>query len=159
MRYDGEFRPPSLGSTVRPIPVTGAGFCELREDGLHVEGQASAVGAALLLALVGGLAAAGGALLVKTLFFSGMSLNTVAITGVVGLVSGAAAPSKGKPGKPVTHTIPWDRIAKVKADPSQPEGAMVIVKRHQPKGAIHFVPKDREDFMAEIANRAGIRVG
>jgi hypothetical protein len=153
--FEGEFCPPSVGATSVPFPIAGKGSCTFTADALQVQGFAPARGASLF-ALLGGLAAAGGALAVKFLFMPGMGVETIGGVFAAGLVAGAVAPRAARKDKPVSHAIPWDRITKVKADPQNKGAAILTVKRHKPKGPIHFRPTDLDAFLSEAANRAGV---
>jgi hypothetical protein len=90
---------------------------------------------------------------VKLLFLPDMSAGTIGIVGAGGLAAGAFTPKAARRDKPVTHTIPWDRITKVKQDPQAKGAAILLVKRHAPQGPIHFRPADLDVFLSAASDR------
>ena len=148
--YEGEFKPPALGSTSAPFPIAGRGRCEVSDDGLTIHGFRASKGLAVLMALVGALAAGGGALAVKLLLFPGMTAGTIGAVIAVGLVSGAALPQKAREDQPLTLTIPWSSIKKIGRDTTGklPQLITIVVKKGKPKGTIHFVVDGDPDLLS-----------
>jgi hypothetical protein len=154
MRFEGEFVPPAIGSTSVPIKIAGRGTVELTDAGLAVSGFAASSGAALLVALGTGVAAGAGAWAVKALFMPSMGIHIVASAAIVGMITGAMAPVRGKSKTPRSLTYSWASVARVKEDASHKGTVLLTIKKARPKGTLHFKPDEGPArLLAELESR------
>ena len=138
--FPGTFSPPAIGATGVPISVAGKGTLTITPDGLAVSGfKAGGSGlVALGSALVVAAAALGGAYVVEVLIFKHHEMSSSGIGAAVGAgVIGGAAQTRRVSKDPLELVIPWSAIYKVSVDPQRKE-LQVVVKKHKPKGVLHF---------------------
>lgn len=126
-----------MGTTEKPILIGGPGRCELTDEGLVVEGfEVPSRGALTLLAFGVFFCAAIGA----SIHF-GIDAKIpagIAIAGTLIVSAALAKRGKGERGKPIAITFPWSNIKKVKVEN---EVAVVVVKKFDPSGGLHFLPQ------------------
>ncbi len=149
-----EYCPPALGTSVVPIPITGAGTLELNDDGLHVVGAKVANngrGAIIMLALFATMTVA--MVLRFVLELEGaVSYGGAVAGGTVLLVTMLKKPAKV--GERVEQRIPWANIKKVTWDALH-EAIVVVVKGMKPKGGLYIRQPKGSELEAKIRARAG----
>lgn len=152
----GTFAPPSIGSTSVPIPLAGDGTLTATADGLVARafrgGGSGLVFLTFLLTTGLVIAVVYG---VTRLMHASMTASKVGAAIGSGIVVAAALPRKAKK-TPWELVIPWASVAKVALDSSKTM-VLVTVKKHKPKGTLHFKPQgSAQDVVTALDTR---RVG
>jgi len=148
------FRPPAIGSTVVPLPITGPGTLLLEDDGLHIVGAKVANrgrGAFVMLALI--LTVAPIVILQTVLDIRGRwTYGIGAAAG--GAVLMAMLKKPAKEGEEVRLTVPWANVKKVVWD-GVSECIIVVTKKMKPKGGLYIVEAKGSALEAELRSRCG----
>ena len=135
------YRPPAVGATQVPIPITGKGTLSFENEGLKVNALKVASRGRGLLIVVAFIAA----ILVIVLLRQAFGLDTTYSTGIgggVGLLLIQALRKPAKEGEAVEQLFPWAKVRKVAWD-SSVECLVVVIKGMKPKGGLYIVqPKD-----------------
>jgi hypothetical protein len=151
MKFEGEFRPPAMGTTVAPINITGPGHCTITESGLEVTGFKSRSLAPLALVILG-------VYLAVTIWLGiefgleGWLFKSIVAAGACGLVGAFTVGIKRKKqGRPISLTIPWSSVKRAELAPNTPETVLIVVRKFKPKGGLFFAPKaEMQPFLEAV---------
>lgn len=161
MEIKGTFKPPAVGVSSMPIPISGRGVISVTSAGLDARGFVLpknplvplVFGAILAFVLLSGY--------LKVKYLPGLSTATltvgiaIAVGTLLAALRGAQAVSPDAKQAPLTLSIPWSSVAKVSRDLSDPRCLIIGVKKFSPKGTIHFEPEgDLEAAWSALNDRA-----
>lgn len=137
--FEGTFVPPMMGVGDVPIPLSGQGSLAIAPDALVVKGYRSRnSGLVFLIFVVTLVVAIGITYAISRLFHEGLSAKAVGAAIGAAIVSVALAPRLVSK-KPWELAIPWQSITKVRVNSAR-EHVQVTVKKHKPRGVLHFKP-------------------
>lgn len=137
--FEGTFVPPMMGVGDVPIPLSGQGSLAIAPDALVVKGYRSKnSGLIFLIFLVTLAVALGVTYVISRLFLHGLSANAVGTAIGAAIVSVIFTPRLVSK-KPWELAIPWQSITKVRLNTGR-EHVQVTVKKHKPRGVLHFKP-------------------
>ena len=139
--FEGTFVPPMMGIGDVPIPLSGQGSLAIAPDALVVKGYRSMnSGLVFLIFLITLAVAIGVAYAISRLSHQGLSAERVGAAIGAAIASVLVVPRLVSK-KPWELAIPWQSITKVRVDISRTH-VQVTVKKHKPRGLLHFKPGD-----------------
>jgi len=137
--FEGTFVPPMMGVGDIPIPLSGQGSLAIAPDALVVKGYRSRnSGLAFLIFVITLAVAIGVVYAISRLSHVGLSAERVGIAIGAAIASVAAAPRLMSK-KPWELAIPWQSITKVRVNRAR-QHVQITVKKHKPRGVLHFKP-------------------
>ena len=151
--FEGTFEPPVIGTSTVPIAIAGTGTLATTAEALHARGfKGSGAGLALLTFVL--VTAAGMAVyhLLTTHVFHKAADGTGYGGAIVAGILSAAATTKRASKRSYELVIPWSAIKDVKID-TQRGDVVIRVKKHKPRGSLHFKSANNAALLAAILER------
>lgn len=144
--FGGAFTPPAMGSRRRPIPLGGHGRLVLKEDGLEVHARQAEKYRSHILVLFA-FTVTGAVFFADTRFNLGfLDGEMLGIVFCFALFGGMAFLGRSKLGKQQVVLFPWASVKEVQVVDDE---LNVLIKRHDPKGVLHFQPEGDPEEVAD----------
>jgi hypothetical protein len=147
MRFQGEFRPPMMGTDKHPVQVTGLGSLEITDSGLVVDGYrvkglgAGTIGILFILFVFGCMA-------ISIKMDLDIHSNSYFYPGLAVISFFALKGRKRAQGDPWKFVIPWQSVKLVRAA----DGAIeFLIEKSEPNGKVFFYPtEDHQSLVEEL---------